>query len=100
MTEARRVGSVHVHRLPDEDTVPKWDVYRCECNKEFFRGSTDKMNEPTWIPMDGASHYVEYADTEVDAPLIGRWSPETPGLARPEKTEEPEVEPAPEVPAE
>lgn len=81
-----------MHELPDEKTVPYLDVYRCVCNKEFFRGNTDKENLPTWIPMDKAPHYVEY-DAE-DSPLIGRYVPEIPGVPRPPKEEAADDEPA------
>ena len=79
-----------MHELPDEKAVPYLEVYRCTCNKEFFRGQTDMDKAPTWIPLDKASHYVEY-EVE-DSPLVGRYAPEFPGIPRPEKAEEPEEE--------
>lgn len=88
---AQRVGKLHVHELPDEQQVQYMEVYRCTCNKEFFRGKTDKENLPTWIPLDRASHYVEY-DVD-DSPLIGRYVPEFPGVPRPDKVDS-EEEPA------
>lgn len=83
---SQRVGKLHVHKLPDEHDVPRYEVHRCECNKEFFRTVQGADNLPAWAPLDSTTSYVEY-DVD-DSPLIGRFAPETPGVPRPPKTEE------------
>ena len=87
MAEPRKVGRIHEHNLPGAGVVPYLEVYRCECKKEFFRGKTDKTNDPTWIPLDTAPHFVEYGEDMEDSPLIGRYVPEVQGVPRPAKEE-------------
>ena len=79
---ARRVGKLHKHDLPNETKVEWGEVYRCNCNREFFRGKTDGTNLPCWISLDNSAHYVEYGEEELDAPLIGKYTPEVPGVPR------------------
>ena len=70
---ARKVGNLHAHKLPDPGRVAKYDVFRCDCNREFYMDTTQGMVEAKWYPVDGSSHFVEYAPEEADAPKVGRW---------------------------
>jgi hypothetical protein len=88
---ARKVGALHAHRLPDPDKVAKHDVFRCDCNKEFYMDTTQGgMIEAKWYPLGESPHFVEYEQTEADAPKIGRWEapkPEAQGIQGGEEDE-------------
>jgi hypothetical protein len=79
---AQRVGSLHVHELPDnKDIEIRSEVYQCNCGREFFveenKDSGWGKSPKKWVELDSSSFLVEYDRTVAGQTFIGRATSET-----------------------
>jgi len=72
MPEAKRVGTLHAHSLPEITDVARYDVYRCTCDTEFYMNFNEEKN-PDWFRVNESPHFVSYESHDEGEPEIGRW---------------------------
>ena len=77
MAEARRVGRVHRHEIPNKNdpAVQPLDVYRCDdCAAEYYL--KEEKDQRTWVHLnDDPNVAVAYETHDAGEPEIGRWQP-------------------------
>jgi|SRR5687768_2743115 len=76
--EAKVVGKLHAHLMPEESTAGIHAVAQCHCGKQFYVDKKDGHGTLSWFPLDDSPHFVEYPvepteDNPEPEPIIGRY---------------------------